>query len=116
MNERMMTIFFTLIFTFLIVSAFFYAFLRLKTPYYRVDKARIIRVLEMVLTGQATDNDWQMTFGMVIRHSLELEAIRLQCVDIEEECYIGNQRPPYLFSEEGLHQLQCVLRDVRVAS
>ena len=89
----MITIFFTLIFTFLIVSILFYIFSRLKTPYYRVDKTRIIDVLEMVLTGQATDNDWQMTFGIVIRHSLELEAIRLQCVDIEEECYIGNQRP-----------------------
>jgi hypothetical protein len=100
-----MTTVFTLIFTFLVVSLLFYTFVRLKTPYYRVDKVRMMHVLEKVLTGQATDNEWQMTFGMVIRHSPELEAIRLQCVDIEEECYIGAQRPPYLFSAGGLERL-----------
>lgn len=109
----MMTIVFTLFFTFIIVSVLFYAFTRVKTPYYRVDQARMVHVLEMVLTGQATDNDWQMTFGMVVRHSPELEVIRLQCVDIEEECYIGNQRPPYLFSSDGLEQLQHILGDLK---
>jgi hypothetical protein len=108
-----MTTVFTLLFTFLIISLLFYMFVRLKTPYYRVDQARMVHVLEAVLTGQATDNEWQMTFGMVIRHSPSLEAVRLQCIDIEEECYIGNQRPPYLFSTEGLEQLRHILYDLK---
>ncbi len=111
-----MTIVFTLLFTLLIVGLLFYLFSRLSTPYYRVDKARMVHVLEMVLTGNATDNDWSMTFSMVIRHSPELETIRLRCVDIEEECYIGDQKPPYLFSTEGLQELQVILRDLNAIS
>lgn len=75
----------------------------------------MINVLEMVLTGNATANDWNMTFGMVIRHSSTLESLRLECVEIEEECYIGEQKPPYLFSAHGLQQLQIILRELRAA-
>jgi hypothetical protein len=91
----------------------FFLFYRIKTPYYRVDRERMTHVLEMVLTGNATENDWNMTFGMILRHSQDLEALRSVCVGIEEECYIGNQRPPYLFSAEGLGKLQQVLDTIR---
>lgn len=111
-----MVIITTIILTIAIISLLFFLFYRLKTPYYRVDKVRMAYVLEMVLTGQATDNDWNITFGMVIRHSPELEKIRLRCVDIEEECYIGHGKPPYLFSKSGLEQLQIVLRDLHAVT
>jgi hypothetical protein len=75
----------------------------------------MVKVLEMVLTGQATDNDWQMTFGMIIRHSPDLEAIRLVCIAIEDEYYIGNQRPPYLFSSDGLQKLDRILQEIKIA-
>ncbi len=84
-------------------------FFWVKTPYYRVDEARMLKVLEMVLTGQATDNDWHMTFGMTIRHSPELEELRQQCVLIEEEHFIGESTSRYLFEAEGLK----ALKDVR---
>ncbi len=103
----------TILLTIMILSGLCYVFLRLKTPYYRVDHERMIRVLEMVITGQATDNDWNMTMSMVIRHSPELEAIRERCVDIEEHHYIGDQKPPYLFSQEGLDALKPILDEVR---
>ncbi len=108
-----MTTLITLLFTLFIVCALFYLFVRLKTPYYRVDKQRMVRILEMVLTGQATDNDWQMTFSMTIRHSPVLESIRLECVDIEEQYYIGDQRPPYLFSHDGLTELKKILHKLK---
>ncbi len=84
-------------------------FFWVKTPYYRVDSSRMLKVVEMVLTGQATDNDWHMTFGMTIRHSPELEEIRQQCMVIEEEHFIGESGSNYLFSSEGLK----ALKDVR---
>ena len=104
-----MSIFFTILFTLLLVSFLFYVFCKLKTPHFRVNKGHIRRVLEMVLSGQATENDWCMTFGMVIRHDPHLENIRQQCVEIEEMYYIGQQRPPYLFSTEGRERLKYVL-------
>lgn len=104
----------TLVLALCIISVLFLLFYRLKTPYYRVDKVKMVRVLEMTLTGQATDNDWQMVFGMTIRHSPSLEAIRQQCLDVEEAYYIGDQKPPYLFSGEGLEQLKAILAELKL--
>ncbi len=103
----------TLLLTLIIIAALFYLFYKLKTPYYRVDRQRMIQTLELVLTGQATENDWQMTFAMVIRHSPELEVIRQQCVDIEDQCYIGEQKPPHLFAEDGLARLRFILEELK---
>ncbi len=108
-----MTIALTIFFSVLIHFDLFLVLSKIKTPYYRVDQQQMIHVLEMVLTGQATDNNWQMTFGMVIRHSPELETIRQQCLDIEEVCYIGNQTSLHLFSEQGLAQLRTVLAELK---
>jgi hypothetical protein len=80
-----------------------------KTPYYRVDKARMIRVLEMALTGQATENEWRITFGMIIRHDPELEAIRQQCCDIEDKYFMEEGQAGYLFSSSGLAELKNLL-------
>ena len=81
-------------------------FVWVKTPYYRVDGERMLKVLEMILTGQATDNDWHTTFGMTIRHSPELEDIRQQCIDIEDRHFVGESTSSYLFSGEGLRALK----------
>ena len=106
----------TLFLSLTIVAALFFLFYRLKTPYYRVDKERMMHVLEMVLSGQATDNDWQIIAGMPIRHAPELEAIRQQCADIEERYYIGEQKPPYLFTNEGLKELKILLGKLKQAT
>jgi hypothetical protein len=108
-----MTIALTFIFSALILLLLFLVLAKIKTPYYRIDHQQMIHVLEMVLTGQATDNNWQMTFGMVIRHSPELEVVRQQCIDIEETHYIGRQSSSYLFSEQGLAQLREVLVELK---
>ncbi|MFT7491017.1 MAG: hypothetical protein ACI80S_000599 [Pseudohongiellaceae bacterium] len=81
-------------------------FVWVKTPYYRVDGDRILKVLEMTLTGQATDNAWHTTFGMIIRHSPELEEIRQRCIDIEDKYFVGENTSTYLFSSTGLHALK----------
>jgi hypothetical protein len=99
----------TLLLSLLIASALFFLFRWVKTPYYRVDRQRMIDILEMVLTGQATENDWRLTFGMSIRHQPVLEPLRQQCLDIEEKYFIGESKPPYLFSKEGLTELEKVL-------
>lgn len=108
-----MTIALTFLFSALLLFLLFLVLTKIKTPYYRIDHQQMIHVLEMVLTGQATDNNWQMTFGMVIRHSPSLETVRQQCIDIEEAHYMGSQSPPYLFSEQGLTQLREVLAELK---
>jgi hypothetical protein len=108
-----MTIALTLFLSLVILFALFLVLSKITTPYYRVDQAKMVHTLELILTGQATDHNWQMTFGMVIRHSPELEVVRQRCLDIEEACYIGDQRSSYLFSEQGLAQLRDVLADLK---
>lgn len=103
----------TVALTLLIAAVLFCVFRWVKTPYYRVDAARMIHVLELVLTGQATDNDWQMTFSMTIRHYPDLEAIRQQCVAIEEQHYTGDSKPPYLFSKTGLTELTDIIERLK---
>ena len=109
----LVNLFFTVFFTTLVLGVVFYLCMRLKVPYFRVDSARMTRALEMAITGQANANDWNMAFSMVIRHSPELEDMRLRCVGIEEQHYIGDQKPPYLFSADGLEKLKAVLLDLR---
>ena len=107
-----MTIILTLIFSLLILSVMFLVLSKITTPYYRVDQAKMVHTVELVLTGQATYHNWQMTFGMVIRHSPALEHIRQRCLEVEEAYYIGDQAP-YLFSEKGLAQLRDVLAELK---
>ncbi len=109
----MAAIFTTLGLTLFIICILLLIFRWVKTPYYRVDAKRMIHVLEMALTGQATENDWHMTFGMTIRHSPELEGVRQQCLVIEEKHFIGSQKPPYLFTRLGLDELQEVLKNLK---
>lgn len=106
----------TLLCTFLIVSAVVAVLLRVRTPRYRLGRAEVITLLQMVITGQATDNDWSVFTGIPIRHDERLEQIRLRCIEIEAQCYTGSARPPYLFSAEGIEALRILLADLSADS
>lgn len=99
----------TVLLTFVIGAVLWALFRWVKTPFYRVDHQRLRAVLERVLTGQATEHEWNMTVLMTIRHNDTLEALRQQCVAIEERHALGEGKPPYLFSPAGLAELQQVL-------
>lgn len=112
-----MTIFFTLLLSLIIIASLLALFLWVKTPYYRVDRDRMIKVLEMVLTSQATENDWRTVFDMTIRHDPELETLRQQACEIEEEHFIGMSpranRSESLFSKEGMRELEKLLQTLK---
>lgn len=112
-----MTTVITVFLSILIIALLFALFVWVKTPIYRVDKPRMIRVLEMVLTGQATENDWRMVFAMSIRYDPELEEIRQQACIIEEQHFkdLSNQtsRSDYLFTDAGLAELEKLLEQLK---
>jgi hypothetical protein len=103
---------FTVVLSVGIICLLLAVFVWVKTPYYRVDRDKMLKVLEMILTGQATDNDWHTTFGMTIRHSAELEDIRQQCIEIEDDYFVGESTSAYLFSGEGLKALKIIRDDL----
>jgi len=109
-----MTILVTVVLTVVILALLFALFLWVKMPFYRVDKVKMVKVLEMVLTGQARENDWRMVFDMTIRHNPDLESLRQQALEIEEQHFIGlSVKSDYLFTPQGLSELDVLLETVR---
>jgi hypothetical protein len=108
-----MTALITVVLSVFIIALLMGLFLWVKTPFYRVDKLQMIQILEMVLTGQARENDWRIVFDITIRHNPSLEALRQQALEIEDKHFIGlssgSARSDYLFSKQGLVELE-VLR------
>ncbi len=97
----------------IVIGCVFALLMWVKTPHYQPDREQIVRLLEWMLLGQATDNDWRVFCGYPLRHSEELERVRELCVDIDERHYIGDTRAGHLLSREGLQELEEVLNELK---
>ncbi|NIB41897.1 hypothetical protein HBA55_19990 [Pseudomaricurvus alkylphenolicus] len=84
-----------------------------RTPHYRLDEAQVARLLEWMLLGQATENDWRVFCDIPIRHDDFLESIRIRCVELDEKHFIGDSHGGRLLSAEGLEQLTELLQQIR---
>lgn len=80
-----------------------------KHPHYQMTKTDVIAVLQKVLVGQASENDWAIFLSSSFRHCPELEVIRNECAAIDEREYLGQTRSGYLFSDRGLEELKRIL-------
>lgn len=99
----------SMIFSVLICGAVIGVLLWVKTPHYRVDHQQVIRLLEWMILGQASENDWRVFCDYPIRHNEQLESVRQQCLHIDEASFIGSTRSEYLLNQEGLAQLRDLL-------
>lgn len=104
-----MVVFVITLFIFLVVIG---VLLWVKHPHYLMTKADVIALLQKVLVGQASENDWAIFLSSSFRHCPELEAIRESCAAIDEREYLGQARADYLFSDKGLEELRRVLARV----
>ncbi len=84
-----------------------------KTPHYRLGVEAVERFLVLVLTGQATENDWSVFTSVPIRHNEELERIRLACVALEDKYYLGQSRGGHLLTRTGLQMIEELLIQLR---
>lgn len=100
----MATIVITLCLSFAIFALIIWGLMHMRTPRFRMERADFQRGLEDVIAGQADDNEWQILIGYPMRHDPPLEALRLECVQIEEDEYTG--KLPYLFTDTGLSRLR----------
>ncbi len=96
-----------------ILMAVFLVLSRVRTPYYRVDHAAVEQFLTLVLTGQASEWDWSVFTSIPIQHEPQLEAIRLRCVELEQEHYLGDTRRGFLLSPEGLACIKALLLELK---
>lgn len=106
-----MLIFFITLVVFLSVIG---VLLWVKTPRYQMTKADLIRLLQKVLVGQASENDWAIFLSSSFRHCPELEPFRDACAAIDEKEYLGHTRAGFLLSETGLAQVRWILEAVEV--
>ncbi|AOS96925.1 hypothetical protein AUP74_01488 [Microbulbifer aggregans] len=102
-----MTILLTIVLSFLVFALIIWALMHMRTPRFRMERRDFLKGLEDAIAGQADDNEWRVLVGYPMRHDPELEELRLECLEIEEDEYTGML--PYLFTEVGLERL----RDVR---
>ncbi len=82
--------------------------LGVKTPRYRVTKQQVQSLLEQVVVGEASSNDWAVFIAYQIRDNPELEKIRAQCVLIDEQEYRSYGQ--YLLTARGRDQVEALLR------
>lgn len=75
-------------------------------------KADVITLLQRVLVGQASENDWAIFLSTSFRHCPPLEQIRDACALLDEKEYLGTGRGEFLFTETGLRQLSVILHEV----
>ncbi|OUS13142.1 hypothetical protein A9Q89_03895 [Gammaproteobacteria bacterium 53_120_T64] len=102
----------TLGLTFIVVCLAMWVFLRIGAPVYRPDKDNIIALLELVLAGDATENDWQVFMAIPLRHNEALYAVQLRCSELGETEYIGGGATT-LFSEKGMQALSVILEELK---
>lgn len=102
-----MTIVITLCLSFAIFALIVWGLMHMRTPRFRMERADFQRGLEDVIAGQADENEWRILVGYPTRHDPPLEALRLECLQIEENEYTG--KLPYLFTDAGIRKL----RDLR---
>ena len=55
-----------------------------RPPVYRLEK-NLITLFELALSGQATDEDWEVFIRMPLRYDDELEEIRQKCEVLSEK-------------------------------
>ncbi|MCE2028249.1 hypothetical protein [Sessilibacter corallicola] len=88
--------------------------LKVRTPRYRIQAQQVKSILEMVLCGQATSNDWNLFLAFEIRDNPYLDTIRKRCVEIDESEFRDPGTKTYLFTAKGLEQLRELLNELTV--
>ncbi|MDN3638569.1 hypothetical protein QWY82_07105 [Simiduia curdlanivorans] len=73
-------------------------------PTYRVNASQLIVLFDQVLAGRASTQDWLVFTAMPIRYDPDLEAIRLQCLVLEQAHFLGDASR-FLFDSTGLEAI-----------
>ena len=101
----------TFLLTFLVVLGALLFFWTRGSPVYRVEKENVVALLELVVSEQAQDNDWQVFMAHPIRHDQELTEIWNRCLEISEREYLGKK--DRLFTRRGLQEFERLLAELK---
>ncbi|HBD13184.1 MAG TPA: hypothetical protein DCZ13_13615 [Porticoccaceae bacterium] len=102
----------TFLLTLAVVLVAILVFVRVGTPIYRIDRDNVIALFELVVAGEATENDWHVFIGVPVRHDERLQDIQKTCIELTETEFIG-ERGRHLFSDRGMAQVRDMLSDLK---
>lgn len=106
-----MTFLITLLMTFALVVMALLVFWKLGPPVYRLERRNVIKLLEMVVAGRATDADWDVFTSFPIHHDPQLAAVQQRCIAIAEREYVG--RTGLLLTAHGCSEIAAILAELQ---
>lgn len=81
-----------------------------KGPAYRMSHEDALRLIEWVLLGQATEEEWQLFCHLPIRHDEALDELRLACLALDDEYGLQSPKVSYVLSLEGRLKLEVIYK------
>jgi hypothetical protein len=106
-----MTFALTLLLTFFLVSGALLLFVKFGAPVYRVERSNVVKLLDLVISGEATEADWQVFAAYPIRNDPALGEVQRQCLAVAEGEYLGGQG--MLFTHKGIAELKKILDELK---
>lgn len=107
----------TVVLTSLVLGLLLWVLNRTQVPHYRPSRESVVELLNKVITGEATQQSWDLFIGYPILHDPDLELIRRQCVVLTE----GDADTPgyptglgdYLFNKAGREKVREILDELK---
>lgn len=104
----------TLLLSFFLFAVLFSLFYRLKKPIYQLGKENLISLFEMLLSGQASEDDWNVFLEIPIRHDPFLESFRARCIGLGEGEVRASSEGVFL-TERAKKEIESMIRELRLA-
>ena len=114
-----MTFFISILVSFCLLFGLLLFFLRFqkRIPYYRVDKDSCLLLLKTAYEGELPVREWHFFIGMNIQHEPELDTLRANCLQIDEQFVVGSHLVRgvscVLFNSEGKQSLLTLMDEWR---
>lgn len=80
-------------------------------PVYQVRAVNVQAILELAISGQATQSDWDVFIGIPIRQDAELDQIRYECAMLTDD--ITERQGKLVFSQSSRQKLTELLEQVK---
>ncbi|WP_137170383.1 hypothetical protein [Marinomonas sp. FW-1] len=101
------------LFLLLVALTLFFIRHQSKVPYYRMTQAQCVTLLDKATKGVLPEHEWNAFLGMSVRDDGAVDALREQCLLIDESGVKGmhsvNGRSCVLFNKKGVSQLEKLL-------
>ena len=101
----------TAILTFVVLVIALVLFRYVGVPVYQVRAVNVQAILELAISGQATQSDWDVFIGIPIRQDPELDQIRYECAMLTDD--IAERRGKLVFSQSSRQKITELLEQVK---